>query len=212
MSPPPPLLHHLFFLLVIVSGAEPSSSCGGGTERCGDLVLPFPFHLNSSASSCSAAADANSSSLFRLSCVNATLTFPLGATFRVLDFLRGGTSLLLDYAAPAAAPCDPAYAAFSRASSPAAALDAAAPFLAVSPSNVLRLYACEDSSLCRAGCDDVAAACAGGKNSTPAAAGCCYPLSDGSVWKPGDGLAVFAGFGLDSYRMALEKIAGSPVA
>ncbi|KAM0851845.1 hypothetical protein ACQ4PT_052158 [Festuca glaucescens] len=209
MFPPPPLLHHLFFILVIVSGAEPSSSCGGGTERCGDLVLPFPFYLNSSASSCSAAADANSSSLFRLSCVNATLTFPLGATFRVFDFLPGGTSLLLDYAAPTAAPCDPAYAEFSRPSSPAAALDAASPFLAVSPNNVLRLYACEDSSLCRAGCDDVAAACAVGKNSTPAAAGCCYPLSDGSVWKPGDGLAVFAGFGCRGFSSWVKNPSSS---
>uniref|UniRef100_A0A453A9K5 Protein kinase domain-containing protein n=1 Tax=Aegilops tauschii subsp. strangulata TaxID=200361 RepID=A0A453A9K5_AEGTS len=169
----------------------------GGAESCGDLVLPFPFHLNSSAA-CTA-ADGNSSSLFHLSCDgggghNATLTLTLGAAaFRVLEFLPTGASLLLDYAAPAAPPCDPAYAAFSRPSSPAAALDGAASFLAVAPANVLRLYACEDSSLCRAGCDDVAApACAGKK---PAAAGCCYPLSDGSVWKPGDGLGVFAGFG-----------------
>uniref|UniRef100_A0ACD5UX23 Uncharacterized protein n=1 Tax=Avena sativa TaxID=4498 RepID=A0ACD5UX23_AVESA len=198
MSPPPSLLHIFFFfsVLAIVSDAGASSRCGGGADHCGDLVLPYPFHLNSSSFCTTTAADANYSSLFRLSCVNATLTFPLGgATFRVLDFLSGGTSLLLDYAAPAAAPCDPAYAAFSRPSSPAAALDAAAPFLAVSPNNVLRLYACEDSSLCGARCDVVAASCPGGRNLTTVAAGCCYPLSDGSVWKPGVGLAVFAGFG-----------------
>ncbi|XP_044452346.1 probably inactive receptor-like protein kinase At2g46850 [Triticum aestivum] len=196
--PPPPFLCLLLPLLLVVSGAEPTGgSCGGGAESCGDLVLPFPFHLNSSAAC--AAADGNSSSPFHLSCDggggnNATLTLTLGAAaFRVLEFLPSGTSLLLDYAPPTAPPCDPAYAAFSHPSSPAAALDAAASFLAVAPANVLRLYACEDSSLCRAGCDDVAApACAGKK---PAAAGCCYPLSDGSVWKPGDGLGVFAGFG-----------------
>jgi hypothetical protein len=112
-----------------------------------------------------------------------------------MEFLPGGTSLLLDYASTATAPCDPAYAAFSRPSSPAAELDAAGPFLAVTPSNVLRLYACEDSSLCRAGCDDVVTSCAGGNKSMAAATGCCHPLSDSSVWKPGDGLAVFAGFG-----------------
>ncbi|XP_037481858.1 probably inactive receptor-like protein kinase At2g46850 [Triticum dicoccoides] len=197
--PPPPFLCLLLPLLLVVSGAEPAGgSCGGRAESCGDLVLPFPFHLNSSAAC--AGADGNSSAPFHLTCDNsggghnATLTLTLGAAaFRVLEFLPTGASLLLDYAAPAAPPCDPAYAAFSRPSSPAAALDGAAAFLAVAPANVLRLYACEDSSLCRAGCDDVAApACAGKK---PAAAGCCYPLSDGSVWKPGDGLGVFAGFG-----------------
>ncbi|XP_044969108.1 probably inactive receptor-like protein kinase At2g46850 [Hordeum vulgare subsp. vulgare] len=205
MFPPSSLpLHHVLLLLLlvsvgVVSGAEPpGSSCrGGAAESCGDLLLPFPFHLNSSAACI--VADGNSSSLFHLSCDgggghNATLTLTLGAAaFRVLEFLPSGSSLLLDYAARSAPPCDPAYAAFSRPSSPTAALDGAASFLAVAPANVLRLYACEDSSLCRAGCDDVAApACAGKK---PAAVGCCYPLSDGSVWKPGDGLGVFAGFG-----------------
>uniref|UniRef100_A0A0E0QY10 Protein kinase domain-containing protein n=1 Tax=Oryza rufipogon TaxID=4529 RepID=A0A0E0QY10_ORYRU len=202
MSPPMPL-PHLTVLLVLFAtsaaqaAADPSSSssCGGG-ERCGDLLLPFPFHLNSSCVS----STTNSSSRFRLSCdtTNATLTLPLGsATFRVLGFLPSG-SLLLDYA-PAASPspsspCDPAYAAFSRPSSPAAALDAAAAFLAVTPANVLRLYACEDSSLCRAGCEDVAT-CGRGGAAAGAKSGCCYPLSDGSVWKPGDGLGAFAEFG-----------------
>jgi hypothetical protein len=197
-------LPHLTVLLVLfaTSAAQAaadrsssSSSCGGG-ERCGDLLLPFPFHLNSSCVS----STTNSSSRFRLSCdtTNATLTLPLGsATFRVLGFLPSG-SLLLDYA-PAASPspsspCDPAYAAFSRPSSPAAALDAAAAFLAVTPANVLRLYACEDSSLCRAGCEDVAT-CGRGGAAAGAKSGCCYPLSDGSVWKPGDGLGAFAEFG-----------------
>ncbi|VAH40184.1 hypothetical protein VPH35_025646 [Triticum aestivum] len=213
--PPPPFLYLLLPLLLIVSGAEPAGgSCGGGAESCGDIALPFPFHLNSSAAC--ADADGNSSSLFHLSCDgggghNATLTLTLGAAaFRVLEFLPTGASLLLDYAAPAAPPCDPGYAAFSRPSSPAAALDAAASFLAVAPANVLRLYACEDSSLCRAGCDDVAApACAGKK---PAAAGCCYPLSDGSVWKPGDGLGVFAGFGCRGFSSWVKNRSSSATA
>jgi hypothetical protein len=95
--------------------------------------------------------------------------------------------------APTASPsaCDAAYAAFSRATSPTVALDAA-PFLAVTPANVLRLYACEDSSLCRAGCDDDVFTCA---RAAAGKSGCCYPLSDGSVWKLGSGLGVFSDFG-----------------
>nr|CAB3485529.1 unnamed protein product [Digitaria exilis] len=192
---PPPSLRFLLVLVVAASAAQAAdnSSCGGGTDRCGDLVLPFPFHLNSS----SWCGIANSSSLFRLSCdANATLTLTLSSAvaFRVLAFLPSG-SLLLDYApaasASASSPCDAAYAPFSRPTSPASAIDAAAPFLAVTPANVLRLYACEDSSLCRAGCDDTVATCGGGKKSS----GCCYPLSDGTVWKPGNGLGVFAEYG-----------------
>ena len=188
VAPPLPPPCRFLYLLVLLARATTAaqgadtSGCGGA-DRCGDLVLPFPFHLNYSACG---SAGANSS-LFRLSCsANATLTLPLGsAVFRVLAFLPSG-SLLLDYAPRSPAPCDAAYAPFSRPTSPAAAIDAA-PFLAVTPANVLRLYACEDSSLCRAGCDDVATC--GGKS------GCCYPLSDGSVWKPGNGLGVFADYG-----------------
>uniref|UniRef100_A0A0D9W8K0 Protein kinase domain-containing protein n=1 Tax=Leersia perrieri TaxID=77586 RepID=A0A0D9W8K0_9ORYZ len=190
MSPAIPMLHLsvLFLVLFATSAAKAadpttSSSNCGEPERCGDLLVPFPFHLNSSCIS------GTNSSHFRLSCdLNATLTLLLSsASFRVLDFLSSG-SLLLDYAPASPSPCDPAYAPFSGPSSPAASLDAA-PFLAVTPANVLRLYACEDSSLCRAGCDDVAS-CGGGAKS-----GCCYPLSDGSVWKSGDGLGLFAEFG-----------------
>ncbi|KAF0891422.1 hypothetical protein E2562_009849 [Oryza meyeriana var. granulata] len=189
MSPSMPV-PYLAVLLVLFAtsaaqAADPSNSCGGG-ERCGDLLLPFPFHLNSTCIS------GTNSSHFRLSCgPNATLTLPLGsASFRVLDFLPSG-SLLLDYAPASPSPCDPAYAAFSLPSSPAVALDAA-PFVAVAPANVLRLYACEDSSLCRTGCEDVATC---GRAAAGAKSGCCYPLSEGSVWKPGDGLGVFAEFG-----------------
>ncbi|EES11314.1 hypothetical protein BDA96_06G207400 [Sorghum bicolor] len=204
--PPPPMtplplrrLHlHILLVLLAASAAQATdapSGCGGG-DRCGDLVLPYPFHLNSSCAS----AGANSS-FFRLSCnASATLTLALGsATFRVLAFLPSG-SLLLDYAPASPSPCDAAYAAFSRPTSPAAALDAA-PFLAVTPANVLRLYACEDSSLCRDGCDDVATC--GGKS------GCCYPLSDGSVWKPGNGLGVFADYGCRGFSSWVKNRSAS---
>ncbi|KAK3143899.1 hypothetical protein QOZ80_4AG0306400 [Eleusine coracana subsp. coracana] len=207
--PPPPVppvrLCLLAALLAVVTASAAQAADPITKDRCGDLVIPFPFHLNSSCFSSNASSTNSSSSSFRLTCdANATLTLPLGSTpFRVLGFPTPG-SLLLDYAPASRSACDAAYAAFSRQTSPAAALDAASPFLAATPANVLRLYACEDSSLCRAGCDDVvvttcggaAANTNGGRSSSPGTeTGCCYPLSDGGVWKPGDGLAVFADFG-----------------
>ncbi|XP_062185365.1 probably inactive receptor-like protein kinase At2g46850 isoform X2 [Phragmites australis] len=205
MTPLPPLRLHLLLLVLLVAvyatRAVDPGSCGG-PDSCGDLVLPFPFHLNSSCSSAG-----TNSSRFRLSCdANATLTLPLGsATFRVLAFLPSG-SLLLDYAPASPSPCDAAYAPFSRPTSPAAKLDAA-PFLAVTQANVLRLYACEDSSLCRAGCDDVATCgrVAGGGKS-----GCCYPLSDGSVWKAGNALGVFADFGCRGFSSWIKNRSAAP--
>uniref|UniRef100_A0A0E0DHL6 Uncharacterized protein n=1 Tax=Oryza meridionalis TaxID=40149 RepID=A0A0E0DHL6_9ORYZ len=47
------------------------------------------------------------------------------------------------------------------------------------PANILRLYTCEDSSLCRVSCKDVATC---GCAAASAKSECCYPLSDGSVW------------------------------
>jgi hypothetical protein len=185
MTPSLTRLHLCLLAALLAASATQAVDPGKTADRCGDLVIPFPFHLNSS--SFRGNASTNSSS-FHLSCdANASLTLPLGATtFRVLGFHPSG-SVLLDYAPASSSACDAAYVAFSRLTSPAAALDAA-PCFAVTPANVLRLYACEDSSLCRTECDDVAT-CGGGK------AGCCYPLSDGSVWKPGNELAVFSDFG-----------------
>lgn len=65
--------------------------------------------------------------------------------------------------------------------------------------NVLRLYDCGDSSVCRIGCGRVGG-CAGGRE------GCCYPLWDGSVWKVGEGFGVFGeGYGCRGFSSWVEK-------
>lgn len=158
------------------------NKCG---ERCGHLPIPFPFHLNSS---CGPPIDS-----FRLSCsdnsTRSALFLTLGSTdLRVIDFLPSG-SLLLDYSPNSTSSCDPWYSNVNRSSS----VFDRSPFFAVTADNVLRLYACEDSSVCKTGCDGIGVA--GGCDGKRSYFGCCYPLSDGSVWKLGDGFSVFAEFG-----------------
>ncbi|CAL9176785.1 unnamed protein product [Musa hybrid cultivar] len=157
-------------------------SCG---ESCGGLSIPFPFHLNAS---CGPSVPA-----FRLACSandsTLRLSLPPTSDLRVVAFLPSG-SLLLDYSSPAAA-CDRWYADVNRSFG----LDSSH-FFAVTADNLLRLYDCEDSSICRAGCDRIGplagdTGCEGNRTDF----GCCYPLSDGSVWKVGNRFSVFAGFG-----------------
>ncbi|KAH7664467.1 Non-specific serine/threonine protein kinase protein [Dioscorea alata] len=169
------LLLHLFLLFSIPL----SSPC---SDLCADLQIPSPFRLNAS---CGPPIDA-----FLLSCPpNSTSPFLslASALLRVIDFRSSGT-LLLDYSSnSSSSSCDRWYsdldasAVFSRSS-----------FFAITANNVLRLYDCEDSSVCKTGCEEIN----GGRcerNGT--SFGCCYPLSDGSVWKTGDGFGVFSEFG-----------------
>ncbi|KAJ7963399.1 receptor-like protein kinase [Quillaja saponaria] len=66
-------------------------------------------------------------------------------------------------------------------------------YFGVSVDNVIGLYDCEDSSLCKADCETVELpGCDGSDSGFPA---CCYPLSDHSIWHVGDGISVFSKFG-----------------
>lgn len=181
MSPFPSLL--LLFLLRRVSPQAPlSNPCG---ERCGRLLLPFPFHLDAA---CGPGVDA-----FRLTCRDnstSALFLRVGpADLRVLSLspAPAGT-LLVDFSPRAsfASSCDRRYSD----------LNGSSPFehsqyFGVSAGNFLRLYDCEDSSVCKTGCEEVTRGC-DGKGSF---SGCCYPLSDSSVWKPGYSFSVFSEFG-----------------
>ncbi|KAH0980029.1 hypothetical protein GBA52_007206 [Prunus armeniaca] len=63
----------------------------------------------------------------------------------------------------------------------------------VSVENVIGLYDCEDSSLCKTECEtNDLPGCDGNVNGSPA---CCYPLSDHSVWHFGEKFSVFSKFG-----------------
>ncbi|KAI0520476.1 hypothetical protein KFK09_007952 [Dendrobium nobile] len=105
-------------------------------ELCGDLSLPYPFHLNSS---CGPQVDA-----FRLTCThNSSLYLTLGPTeLRIIAFLTSD-SILLDYSKSKSnsnsnsSPCDRWYADLNDT----AGVLNRNPFVAVTPDNVLRLDA-----------------------------------------------------------------------
>lgn len=145
-------------------------------EKSGSFHIPFPFYLNASCGSISNA--------FHLSCSNSTTLFlHIGSeSYRVLEFFFDG--VLVDF--PGSTSCrqynDLRSFSLSRN-----------PYFGVSIDNVIGLYDCEDSSVCKAECETVnLAGCDGSDSSSPA---CCYPLSDQSIWHIGDGFSGFSNFG-----------------
>lgn len=144
-------------------------------DKCGNFTIPFPFYLNTS---CASLSDS-----FRLSCKNSTTLFLSidSRNYRILQFLSDG--LLVDF--PGSYTCrqynDLNEFGFSKND-----------YYAVAVDNVVGLYDCEDSSLCKASCEtNVMPGC--DANTAPAA--CCYPLSDHSVWQVGDEFSTFSQFG-----------------
>ncbi|MED6121554.1 hypothetical protein PIB30_031314 [Stylosanthes scabra] len=67
----------------------------------------------------------------------------------------------------------------------------------ISFDNVLGLYDCDDSSICKSDCEtiDLPGCDGSGGNNGGGSLGCCYPLSDHSIWQSGEGFSVFSEFG-----------------
>ncbi|XP_043710531.1 probably inactive receptor-like protein kinase At2g46850 isoform X2 [Telopea speciosissima] len=159
------------------------SSRGRYDDRCGQFQqFPFPFHLNASLA---ANFDA-----FRLSCLNSTSLFLTIASqsYRVLNFFSDG--LLVDF------PTDSSCRRYSDLNSFSFEGNA---FYGLSIDNVIGLYDCDDSSVCKADCEKILLpGCDQDGNvssSSSSLSTCCYPLSDHSVWEIGDGFSVFSEFG-----------------
>lgn len=142
-------------------------------EQCGQLHLPYPFHLSPRC--------AHTHHAFRLSCrtydlnqkklLFLTLNSTISIDLLVRDFFPETGTLLVDL------PRD-----HFRLGESTVFEDTPFPFYAVLPKdNVVKLYDCHDSTVCKM-------RCFGGN-------GCCYPLKDGTVWKIGDGFSVFSDFG-----------------
>ncbi|XP_050238980.1 probably inactive receptor-like protein kinase At2g46850 [Mercurialis annua] len=170
-----PLLLFISFLLYTLSNSSPlpPNQCN---ESCGKLSVPFPFHLNTSCSSVS--------NVFNLSCSNSTTLYINidSQTYRVLEFYSD--AILVDFPGSSACRRYNDLKSFGfRGNS----------YFGISIDNVLGLYDCEDSSLCKAECETIdLSGCNGNADASPS---CCYPLSDRSSWEFGDGFSVFSKFG-----------------
>ena len=179
-----PLLLFFFFFFFFPQLKASGSVSNGRNDKCGSIHIPFPFHLNTTSNS----STCPSTDAFRLSCINSTALFLdiSSNTYRVLQFFSDG--ILVDF--PGATSCrqynDLNSFRFSGND-----------HFGISIDNVIGLYDCEDSSLCRADCEtNVMPGCdSNGNDSRRTSPACCYPLSDGGVWGTGNGFSVFSQFG-----------------
>ncbi|KAK6776932.1 hypothetical protein RDI58_023649 [Solanum bulbocastanum] len=177
----PFILVQIYFTILFITAHSLSheASCG---EKCGNFHIPFPFYMNQSICNSSLSDD------FRLSCINSTSPFlNIGSqSYRILHFFSDG--VLVDF--PNTTYCrqynDLKSFGFNGNH-----------YFGISRDNILGLYDCEDSSLCKPDCEkSIMPHCDGspGRNSYPS---CCYPLSDRSAWSADqrDGFSVFSQFG-----------------
>lgn len=166
-------------LFITVHSLSNEPSCG---EKCGNFHIPFPFYMNQAICNSSLSDD------FRVSCINSSSPFlNIGSqSYRILHFFSDG--VLVDF--PNTTYCrqynDLKSFGFNGND-----------YFGISRDNILGLYDCEDSSLCKPDCEkNIMPRCEGslGRNSYPS---CCYPLSDRSVWNVDqrDGFSVFSQFG-----------------
>ncbi|KAK8711410.1 hypothetical protein V6N13_146692 [Hibiscus sabdariffa] len=118
---------------------------------------------------------------FNLSCLNSTtLYLHVGIeSYRVLEFFSDG--LLVDF--PGSSTCRQynGLSSFGFAGND---------YLGISDDNVVGLYDCEDSSLCKADCETNELPDCDGNNVGSLAR--CNPLSDHSIWHSGDGCRGFS--------------------
>ncbi|KAK4267097.1 hypothetical protein QN277_023930 [Acacia crassicarpa] len=150
-------------------------------ETCGKHHVPFPFYVNSSCVSISHA--------FNLSCSNSSsLLLRIGSeNYPVIEFFPDG--VLVDF--PGTLSCRQ----YNDLNSFGKSLVRNEHF-GVSVENVIGLYDCEDSSLCKADCETVdLPGCDGDGDGGGGSLGCCYPLSDHSIWHVGEGFSVFSEYG-----------------
>ncbi|XP_057531818.1 probably inactive receptor-like protein kinase At2g46850 [Amaranthus tricolor] len=154
-------------------------------ETCGSFQVSFPFYINNV--SCGWSNNPPLSNLFQLTCINSTSPYLNidSQNYRVLEFFDDG--VLVDFPG------------FSNTCRPYNDLNSFGfkgrgnDCFGISSDNVIGLYDCEDSFLCKANCEanDLPGCDRNGNGSGPA---CCYPLADHSVWHIGDDFDVFSKF------------------
>ncbi|KAI3764408.1 hypothetical protein L2E82_14415 [Cichorium intybus] len=168
------------------------SSHGCPPEKCGSFdSIPYPFHLNNASDCGQLLSDA-----FHLSCFNSTSLFLTIGSYRyqVLHFFPDGGGILVDFPNDTVSYSSLCRRYYDLRSFRFQAND----YFGISSDNVVGLYGCGDSSLCRSdcgGCHD------SNTTTTFTSSGCCYPLSDdrSGLWHVGDGFSVFLEFGCKGF-------------
>lgn len=200
----------LFLLTINGEEVDIQQQCRRDTHRCGFLDVPFPFFVNSLSSSPPACSLPDA---FLLSCLELNKSDPFlflsikhksGSelkAYQVLQFFPDG--ILVDF--PQTVSLGDHTAANLSTSScveyndlNSFGFEGREEYFGISTDNILGLYDCEDSSLCKPDCVNnstilMPPGCSNRHSNDHA--DCCYPLSDQSYWHPGDDLSNFSQFG-----------------
>ncbi|XP_071739609.1 probably inactive receptor-like protein kinase At2g46850 [Rutidosis leptorrhynchoides] len=189
----------IFFILLVVPQV---ASHGCPQQKCGTFdSIPYPFRLDNGSNCGELLSDA-----FHLSCFNETSLFIKIGSYRyqVLHFFLDGGGVLVDFPNDTVCYSSSCRTYYDLKSFRFQAND----YFGIAKDNLVGLYGCGDSSLCRSdcgGCHDA------NSTTTFTSNGCCYLLSEdrGGVWRVGDGFDVFEEFGCKGFSSWVGSGLGS---
>nr|XP_043626825.1 probably inactive receptor-like protein kinase At2g46850 [Erigeron canadensis] len=194
----------MIIIVVLLLLVVPPVVVGHGCppEKCGSFdTIPYPFRLNNGSECGELISDA-----FHLSCFNETILFiNIGSyKYQVLHFFPDSGGVLVDFPNDTVHYSSSCRSYYDLKSFKFQAND----YFGISKDNLVGLYGCGDSSLCRSDCGGCRDA---NTTTTFTSSGCCYSLSEdrGGVWKVGDGFNVFEESGCKGFSSWVGSSTGS---
>ncbi|KAJ0448757.1 putative protein kinase RLK-Pelle-URK-3 family [Helianthus annuus] len=195
----------IFFLFLVVPPAASGDTRSCAPEKCGSFdSIPYPFRIDNGSDCGGLLSDA-----FRLSCVNSTSLFVNIGSYRyeIIHFFPASGGLLVAFANNTTRYSSSCRGYHDIRSFRFQAND----YLGISKDNLVGLYGCGDSSLCRSDCGGCPDANTSTTTTTFTDSGCCYSLSEdrGGVWQVGDSFSVFEEFGCKGFSSWVDSGSGS---